>query len=258
MFARHDIQLSQNIGFIKIGFEDIHEWNERTQQGTDYLSNASYRFYDWKTSISTSDSIKNKFGIYYRERYDWFSDSTYLKQSTRAQNVGLDADLGRNPASNLRLNLNYRFLDVLDTTLFNGKPENTLLGRLEHTARLWKGAILATTFYEVGSGLELKREFIYLEVNPGQGTYTWIDYNNDGIKDLGDKINFGFLAQDLLDTFGTDYNFVTKNENDDFYKVNYYQLISPIISVIQEQQKEIAFLKEELLKLKKDVPYDDL
>lgn len=186
MFARHDIQLSQSVGFIKIGFEDIHEWNERTQQGTDYLSNASYRFYDWKASVSTSDSIKNKFGIYYRERYDWFSDSTYLKQSTRAQNVGMDADLGRNPASNLRLNLNYRFLDVLDTTLFNGKPENTLLGRLEHTARLWKGAILATTFYEVGSGLELKREFIYLEVNPGQGAYTWIDYNSDGIKDLGE------------------------------------------------------------------------
>lgn len=186
MFVRHDISISQNIKFIKIGFADIHEWNERTPEGESFLSNTSYRFYDWKASISTSDSVQNKFGIYYRERYDWFSDSTYLKQSTRAQNVGVDAYLGRNPNSNLRINLNYRFLDVLDTTLFNGKPENTLLGRLEHSMRLWKGAIVATTFYEVGSGLELKREFIYLEVNPGQGTYTWIDYNSDGIKDLGE------------------------------------------------------------------------
>lgn len=185
-FVRHDIRISQNTQFIKIGFEDIHEWNEFVPPSTDVLSPLSYRFYDWKFFIATSDSIKNKFGVYYQERYDWFSDSIDLRQSTRAQNIGLEADLGRQAFSNLRLNLNYRFLDVLDSSLFNGAPENTLLGRLEHLARLWKGAVIATTFYEVGSGLELRREFIYLEVNPGQGTYTWIDYNNDGVKDLGE------------------------------------------------------------------------
>lgn len=185
-YMRHNQTISHNSRFIKIGFEDIHEWNEKKTDSTSYLSTASYRFYDWKVSLSTSDSIQNKIGIYYRERYDWFSDSTRLNQATRAQNIGIESDLGRNPNSNLRITLNYRFLDVLDTTLFTGQPENTLLGRLEHMARLWKGAVLATTFYEAGSGLELKREFIYLEVNPGQGTYTWIDYNGDGIKDLGE------------------------------------------------------------------------
>lgn len=185
-YMRHNQSLSQNTRFVKIGFEDIHEWNEKTPSGADYLAATSYRFYDWKVSLSTPDSMQNKFGIYYRERYDWFSDSTRLNQATRAQNIGLESDLGRNANSNLRITLNYRLLDVLDTTLFTGQPENTLLGRLEHMARLWKGVVLATTFYEVGSGLELKREFIYLEVNPGQGTYTWIDYNADGIKDLGE------------------------------------------------------------------------
>lgn len=67
---------------------------------------------------------------------------------------------------------------------------------------------------------------------------------------LGDKINFGFLAQDLLDDIGEDYNFVAKDDKDDFYKVNYYQFLAPLVAVVQEQQKEIEFLKEEINKIK--------
>jgi len=185
-FLRHKMSISQNTKYIKIGAEDIHELNEKYVNGIDFLQLTSYRFYDWKAYISTSDSIQNKFAVYYRERYDWFSDSTRLNQATRAQNIGLDANFIKNPNSTLRVILNYRKLAILDTTLFGSKPENTLLNRVEHMLRLWKGTILATTFYEVGSGLELKKEFVFIEVNPGQGTYTWIDYNNDGVKDLGE------------------------------------------------------------------------
>ncbi|OIQ36010.1 MAG: hypothetical protein BM555_03555 [Crocinitomix sp. MedPE-SWsnd] len=185
-FLRHNSRISQNIKVLKVGFEDIHEQNEKFLEGDPTLQNTSYRFYDWKAFISTLDSSQNKFELYYRERYDWFSDSIDLRQSTKAQNIGIDAQLLKNRNNVFKVNLNYRKLAILDTTLFSGKPENTLLNRLEHVLRLWKGTVTATTFYEIGSGLELKREFIFIEVNDGQGTHTWIDYNNDGIKDLGE------------------------------------------------------------------------
>jgi hypothetical protein len=185
-FLRHNSSISQDIKVIKVGFEDIHEQNEKFLDGNSTLQNTSYRFYDWKAYVSTLDSTTNKFSVYYRERYDWFSDSVKLRQATRAQNIGFEASFLKNKKNVLRLNVNYRKLDITDTTLFNSKPENTILNRLEHVLKIWKGALIATTFYEIGSGLELKREYIFLEVNNGQGTHTWIDYNNDGVKDLGE------------------------------------------------------------------------
>lgn len=185
-FLRHNIDASKNFKHLKIGFIDIQETNRKKLKDNPVLQLSSYQFYDWKTYISTSDSSKNTFQLYYRERYDWFSDSTQLNLAAKAQNVGFEAGLIKNPDHILRLNTNYRQLRVVDSTLFMSKPENTLLNRLEHIVRLWKGAVSTTSFYELGSGLELKREFIFLEVNSGQGTHTWIDYNEDGIKDLGE------------------------------------------------------------------------
>jgi hypothetical protein len=104
--------------------------------------------------------------------------------ATLGQDLNLGANLLKNPASQLRVMLTYRELSIKDSTLSDNKPENSLLGRIEYGLQLAKGAITASTFYEVGSGLESEKEFSYLEVAPGQGVYQWIDYNQNGLKEL--------------------------------------------------------------------------
>ncbi len=74
----------------------------------------------------------------------------------------------------------------INDSLISQKPEKTLVGRLEQRFRLGKSWLSGDVFYEIGSGLEQRREFIYLEVPAGQGVYVWIDYNDDGVKDLNE------------------------------------------------------------------------
>ena len=131
-------------------------------------------------------SIKNEYKVFYRERYDKRSDSTSLVPIAKARSIGGEINITEWKNQKLSFITSYRELKILDSILAGQTPENTLLGRIEHELRAFKGAITLNTFYEVGSGLELKREFLYIQVNDGQGIYTWIDYNGDGIKDLNE------------------------------------------------------------------------
>jgi hypothetical protein len=186
-FTRHMVDISQTIWKLKIGIWDEYELNKTVPREADYpITRASYQFLDWKVYLTQADSTKNKFQLYYRQRNDQLSDSFALRQAARAHNLGGSFDWLSNATSQLRTLVNYRVLQITDTNLIQLQPENTLLGRIEYNLNAWKGALRATTFYEVGSGLELKREFIYIEVVAGKGVYTWIDYNGDGVKDLNE------------------------------------------------------------------------
>lgn len=182
-FVRHRADISQTIGWLRIGYKDDHELNTFRDS---ILRPASYQFFDYQFYLANSDSVKNSYKLFYRERYDQRSDSTSLRPAARARSVGGEVALTQWANQKLTVVTSYRELKILDTTLIAQAPENTLLGRIDHELKVLKGALTLNTFYEVGSGLELKREFLYIQVNDGQGIYTWIDYNGDGVKDLNE------------------------------------------------------------------------
>ena len=183
-FLRHNSTISKHLKGIKISFNDIHELNKKII--ADSLSNTSYQFYDWKTSIATLDSNNARIEVFYGERYDKNGSENQLKSTTFARNPGIKVNYKFSPNHLLRWTTTYRMLSITDSNLTNNTPENTLLNRINHKIKLLNGGLTFTTFYEIGSGLELKKEFSYIEVIAGQGVYTWIDYNNDGIKDINE------------------------------------------------------------------------
>ena len=182
-FLRHKIDLFIPIKGLKLGFKDINENNQFFSEDT--LSNNSYRFYDWKVYLENYDSTKNRVQFFYQERYDWFKDRSILKKATKAISPGLMVGVSSRRNFNLNYSLAYRILQS-DSNLTTILPENSLASRLNYNLKLLKGGINTNSFLEIGSGLELQKEFIYIEVPAGQGVYTWNDYNDNGIKELNE------------------------------------------------------------------------
>ncbi len=184
-FIRHRASLSQQIKWLKIGYIDDHELNQ-FNLSTGELNQTSYQFYDGQVYLANADSMKWNYKIFYRERYDRRSSGNSLIPVAKATSAGAEVVLSQWKDQKLTLMGSYRELRISDSTLIDQAPENTILGRIDYEFRALKGMITWNTFYEIGSGLELKREFIYIQVNAGQGVYAWIDYNNDGVKDLNE------------------------------------------------------------------------
>ncbi len=180
-FVRHRLKIDRQIGLFKLGFIDDHEWN----QFNGLLQLNSYQFYDAQAFIQLKTTRKLDLKLFYRERYDWRPDSL-LELAAKAKTTGLELKWDPNASRNLQLLIGARQLAILDSTLINQKAEKSLVARLDYSARFFKNALALSTFYELGSGLEQKRRFQYIQVNDGQGIYTWNDYNSDGIKDLNE------------------------------------------------------------------------
>ena len=150
----------------------------------DTLTNLSYQFWEWEASVSNADSAENRHMLNYAERTDWLKDTSVLSPATFARIYGYQIELNKYRNQRFATRVNYRTLEIRNDELTSQMKENTLISRFEYTFRLFKGTISSSTFYEIGSGLENKREFIYLETPPGQGTHIHVDYNDNGLKEL--------------------------------------------------------------------------
>jgi hypothetical protein len=185
-FLRHKATITRSIQKLKVSFIDEHELNQFYTENSDSLNSTSYQFYDWQFAIGTVDSVSAGISVYYRDRTDWKPSGGVLAHAARAEQYGVLFNKKISNDNRLALNVSNRKLRVVDPELFTGQPENTLIGRAEYYFRSKQGWFSGSTFYEIGSGLEQKKEFIYLEVAAGQGVYVWNDYNGDGIKDLNE------------------------------------------------------------------------
>lgn len=186
-FLRHKTQTTQLIGrkWMVMGRTQSEESRSRAPI-TDSLLRSSFSFWEWELRAGTADSSRRSFQLFYSQRTDRLPTATDLLNATFAENRGGTLGFMGNPNQQVRLTINWRTLQIRRPQLAPQTPENALLGRFEYNSRFWKGAITTTTFYEAGSGLEVRREFSYLEVPTGQGTYTWTDYNGNGVKELNE------------------------------------------------------------------------
>lgn len=186
-FYRHKSSFSQGIGPFVLAYTDDFENNLMTSTTDFKLLPKAYQFWDWEGSLSNADTSKTRYKLFYRERRDKLAYDNRLQDSTLSHNYGLQLSsnaIRNNPFTVL---ITFRELRLSENIKGNFlKPDQSLLNRLEYNPRYLKGFITANLFYETGYGLENRREYYYLEVPPGQGQYTWRDYNGNSIKELNE------------------------------------------------------------------------
>ncbi|MFM2285210.1 MAG: hypothetical protein RLZZ543_707, partial [Bacteroidota bacterium] len=183
-FARHKGRTAQDVG--KVRFTLIDEYERNLFYAADTIQTSSYEFLDWEASVGNADTTKKSVRVFYRDRTERKPSNELLSPAARADHYGMQWIQRWKNDGRISLQFSNRRLRVINPELFTLEPENTLLARGEFSTKLWKNAVQNTTFYEIGSGLEQRREFIYLEVPAGQGVYVWNDYDGDNVKDLNE------------------------------------------------------------------------
>lgn len=217
-FLRHNIILTRNIvNKLVVGFGEAAEDNAWWQQSNDSLLQNSFKFNEYEAFIMNGDSSSNEYHLSYKHRQDFLPYSDQMNTFSLADDLKASFNLLTLPGNRLKTIFTYRHLEFTHDSTGGGKAENTLVTRLEHSLQILKNAFNASTFYEVGSGLEARKEYAYLEVAPGQGIYTWTDYNHNQVreldefeisrfKDLSSYIRLFIPTDDFINVYTSQFN----------------------------------------------------
>ena len=192
-FLRYRADVGRRFNSMKIGVKNSGEHN---QWRRDSLMNNSFSFNQWEFYLTNPDTAENNYFINYQIREDKYPLNNNLKPGTLGKNFNIGLNINSIENNTLKARINYRRLEIQDTSLTSNKPEDNLVGRIEHSLRAFNNFLTTSTNFEIGSGLEPRKEFTYIEVPEGQGVYTWTDYNDNKVKELDEfeKANFSDQA----------------------------------------------------------------
>ena len=214
-FLKHSADISRSLWLLKLGFRIGGEHNKIEETAVRKLSPVSSAFNQWEIYLRNPDTSKIHVFTSYREREDKLPTGNKLIQSSFAREISAGFKTEASRGNHFAGTLHHRTLEPADISLTSIKPETSLNGRLSSGLRFFNGIIQGAGFYETGSGMEIKKDIMYLEVARGQGTHSWIDYNENGIKELDEFEPAAFPDQaDHIRIFipGDDYIRIRSNQ----------------------------------------------
>jgi len=180
-FIRNQTQARYHFKKNWVGGSFRLEDNEERLKETNQFSALSQKFREFGVFAGRGDSTKVYVELGYLQRSNDSLVNGFIQKVNTSNSYYLKSRLLKTDKSDLSLFVNYRNLKFEDQTR---KNEPSLNSRLLYNDRYFGQLIQVTTSYETTSGTIPQQEFTYLKVEPGQGVYTWIDYNGNGIQEL--------------------------------------------------------------------------
>jgi hypothetical protein len=217
-------RLLKKLSSIRLGVRYALEQNEIRNSAKDTLSPQSFSFDTYTAYLKSDEAKRNKWGLSFFTRSDKYPTPQAMVRGDRSYNTNFQLELLQSAKHQLLFNTTYRVLKVYNKTLSGQQEDQTILGRTEYIINEWKGLVTGNALYELGTGQEQRRDFAYIEVPAGQGEYTWIDANNDGIQQLNEFEMARFQDQARFIRIFTPTNQFTKANYTTF---NYNLTINP-------------------------------
>ena len=182
-FLRVSARLLYSLNKGWVGTKISLENNQQEDKITKLLTGFSqkYNAYEAFTAIGDSTAVFAEIGYKYRTNDSL--KSGVLDRVNNSNTYYLKSRIFNTPQTKLSLHANYRTLHHEDSTL---DDEETLNSRLVYSQSFFKQFAQLNTAFEVNSGVVPEQEFTFVTVDEGQGYYTWIDYNNNGIQELNE------------------------------------------------------------------------
>ncbi|MBF6608165.1 MAG: hypothetical protein ITG00_05460 [Flavobacterium sp.] len=180
-FIRNNTQARYHFQKNWVGATVRLEDNKELIKSTRLLSPLSQRFTEIGAFVGRGDSTKVYVELGYLNRVNDSLQSGFLQRVNKSDSYYLKSRLLQSDKRNLSVFVNYRNLQFEEEERGN---EPSLNSRILYNDRFFDDLLQLTGAYETGSGTIPQQEFTFLEVEPGQGVYTWNDYNGNGIQEL--------------------------------------------------------------------------
>ncbi|NSW45486.1 MAG: hypothetical protein HPY79_06710 [Bacteroidales bacterium] len=183
-FLKYKTINERYFSLFKLGADGELEQNQWKKNNTDSLLTSSFQFYRWNSYFGISDTNQIWGLIRYGERTDLLPLNNRLTTQFFSRESAIEVHIPNQKHWTVNTILTYRQLTSYYDSI---KPiESNLTSHIDLGIRFAKNAISLSTMHESNAGLEPKLSYTYLEVPPGKGIYTWIDYNQNGIKELNE------------------------------------------------------------------------
>jgi len=176
--------LSGDINLLKLSVAGEMESLNSTNESTGLAMPQSFEWYQVKSMLSLPDSLSVNASVYhiYREDYKFFNGIKTLAAGSHEVNGTLAANLEK--VGNFSGSFGFRKTDVNQNIVESVQNNRSALARIDYSNRFFKGFWSVAGGYELSSGLEPDMEYYFVEVPAGQGVYTWVDYNGNGVMEL--------------------------------------------------------------------------